>query len=130
MTFKTDLTALLAPHFIDGDVFHTTAPDGYVETSSHVFAITQGVGGDEEMYVDQEIPDTIHRRVQFWFWGRDLLEVEAKHELIYGVLLNTINDPLSNFIGVEPMGGPTDDYNDVLKLYGSRQDFGIRWKRP
>lgn len=128
MSFKTDLIALLTPHFTNGDVFLMTTPDGYAP--DHAFVVLQGVGGDDEMYIDQSIPDTIHRRVQAFIWGRDIQEVEAKEELLYGVLLNTINDPLSRFIGVEPMGAPSDDYNDVLKLFGSRQDFGIRWKRP
>ena len=128
MTFKTDLIALLSPVVHDGNVFPSTAPDGF--RSEIPFVILQGVGGEDRMYVDQSIPDTIHRRVQFFIWGADVLEVEAQQELVYGTLLGSINNPLTNFIGVEPMGGPSDDYNDVLKLHGARQDFGIRWKYP
>ena len=128
MSFKTDLIALLIPRFNNGDVFITVTPDGY--NQRYAFGILQGVGGDVRMYVDQSLPDLIHRRVQVWIWGEDLLEVEAKMELVYATLLGSINDPLTRFVGVEPKGGPTDDYNDVLKLHGTRQDFGIHWKYP
>lgn len=126
MSFKSDLIALLTPHFEGGDVFPLTTPDGY--NKRYPFGILQGVGGEDRMYVDQSLPDLIHRRVQVWIWGEDYLEVEAQQELVYATLLGSINNPLTRFVGVEPKGGPTDDYNDVLKLYGSRQDFGIHWK--
>jgi hypothetical protein len=128
MSFKSDLIALVAPLFDDNGAFFMTTPDGF--KSDAPFAVVQIVGGEERMYAGQELPDVLHRRVQIWIWGSRAIDVEAKQELLYGTLLNTANDPLTRFVAVEPMGAPTDDYNDILKIFGTRQDFGIWWKYP
>lgn len=127
MTFKTDMIALLNPA-VGNNFFLVTAPDGF--RSSDAFAVMTVIGGDDRFYVDQSLPDLEHRRVQINVWGNELPEVEAATNLIRATLAASINDPLTRFVGVEPLGQASDEYNDVLKLFGSRQDFGIHWRNP
>lgn len=127
MTFKTDLVALLNPVY-GGNLFLVTAPDGFV--SATPFGIAQVVGGRDAFYVDQSLGEIEQKRVQLWTWGTDLGQVEVTAAAARAQLANSINILNSNFVGVTPEGAETDDYNDVLKRYGSRQDFLISWKNP
>lgn len=127
MSLKSDLIALLNSMF--GNELHFgTFPDGF--RPSAPACVAQGIGGTPRVYVDQTQCEVEHRRVQFYVWGERVLDVEDAMATLKAMLLNTINDPLTNFVGVEVMSEPTDDYDDVLKLHGARQDFGIHWKNP
>lgn len=121
MTFEEELTALIGA-LCNNEVYWDTTPEGYIVPDTGV-VILQSVGGERDWYVDQSRPEIQHMRVQVQAWGRRRLDVFA--------LINAIEKKLSeSSCTVVPYGAPIGDYEDILKLHGSRQDFGFWYATP
>jgi len=123
MSFEGNLTTLLSHHFSDR-FWWDTAPDK-IDVDGGDFCIVQQVGGTDEWYVDQSLPEWQMARVQFQCWGKRRIAVTEKADLIRQALAESI---AADVFRVIPMGGRVNDYNDALNLYGSRVMFEI-WYR-
>lgn len=124
MSFEANLTALLSPLFSDR-FWWDTMPDAIDLKTTGNFCIAQQVGGLDQWYVSQELPEWQNARMQFSVWGKRRIDVTADADRIRAALANSI---AANVFVVSPMGGRVNDYNDALKLYGSRVMFEI-WYR-
>ena len=86
--------------------------------------VYQVVGGRAYDYMDRRVPGCEHYRVQISCWSKT---AEERRSLALAVRKLIIES--TSFKASETMGQAVDDYEDALKLYGSRQDFGI-WITP
>lgn len=82
--------------------------------------IWQRVGGQAKEYLDQSLPSHDHARVQIVAWSKTRLEADSLIRQARVALL-------ASDYAVETYGAAVADYNEALKLYGSRQDFGIHY---
>jgi hypothetical protein len=120
MSFEADFIALLNP-LVGGKVFFDSTPDGFLPNVDRI--IVQQVGGKEAWYVDQSLPSHKHARMQVFVWTTDRLTASPLARLV----AKTIAE--SAFVA-EPYGAPASEHQPVLKLFGSRQDFGIWYPDP
>ena len=84
--------------------------------------VFQQVGGDVLNPLECVVPDKDHARVQVWVWSKTRLEAssvarQARVALVEGDLK------------AYAYSAPVSEYNDALKLYGARCDYGI-WYTP
>lgn len=126
MSFETDIIAKYEAA-IGGRLYWDTAPTSWTPDQMIApFCIMQLVGGDYRMYVDGTEHEFLNARVQFFVWGRERIAVsDAMRSLSHAIAESGAIDWI-----VLPSGAPSGDYNDVLKLRGSRQDFGFWFKNP
>lgn len=96
-------------------------PDVTPDNPTFPLIVYQVVGGRAYDYLERKIPDCEHYRVQISCWSRD---VDERRALALAVRKKIVEDGTA-FEAAEPMGQAVNDYEDALKLYGSRQDFGI-----
>ena len=110
---EESLYALLAPLAAGG-----ATPD--VTPDSPVFpCITyQQVGGEAYQYVEKKLPDHRHARVQINVHARNRLDASRIARAVERAL---IESPLV----AQAYGALISTYEDTLKIYGTRQDFGI-----
>jgi len=121
MSFETDLIAICNPLF-NNRVWFDTTPEGMSRADmSAPFLLIDQVGGKDAWYVDNTLPDFQNARMQFSIWG-DMRLAVADAARVLRTALATASVP--GFV-VEPLGAVVNDYNDVLKLRGARQDFSI-----
>jgi hypothetical protein len=126
MSFETDLTALLSPLF-NGLFWFDTAPDDFNPADAQAnFCIAQQVGGTDKWYIDNSRPGMQNARMQLYVWGPRRIEVADTARALRKVIADSIT---SEWITM-PYGAAVSDYNEVLKLRGSRQDFGFWYKDP
>ncbi|MPS76581.1 MAG: DUF3168 domain-containing protein [Achromobacter sp.] len=118
MSLEGKLKAVLAP-LVAGRLFPDVTPD----KPEFPLIVYQGVGGSEQWYVEGKRREKRHQRVQIHVWATSRLEASGIAELIGTALCE------SGFPAVEPYGAPTSLYEEAIKKYGTRQDFGI-WYQP
>ncbi|MFY1855244.1 DUF3168 domain-containing protein [Achromobacter xylosoxidans] len=118
MSLDSRLKNLLAP-LVSGRVYPDVTPD----KPEFPLIVYQGVGGQEQWYVEGKRRETRHRRVQIHVWAETRLQAEAIADQVATVLCE------SDFPAVESYGAPTSLYEEVIKKRGTRQDFGI-WYLP
>ena len=111
MTLEAKIFTTLGP-LVANRVYPDTTPD-----NAKFPCITyQQVGGRDYNYVDGSLPDNEHARIQLNVHGTVRSDVKAialsAKALMAGQLL------------AEVMGSLTTDYDDIPKLYSTRQDFG------
>lgn len=114
---ENDLKTALA-NIAGGRCYPDIAPDSPV----FPLLIYQQVGGRAYEYVNQSLPDHDHARVQVVAWAKTRLEAVETMYMARAAILAAI-EPAQTY------GGTISIYNEDLKLYGSRQDFGI-WFKP
>lgn len=117
MSLESDLRTALLP-LAGGRVYPDTTPDA----PTFPVVIYQQVGGEAFDYAEGKVPDAEHARVQVTVWSKTRVEAsliarQARKALVEGPLR------------AETYGAPVSDYNEALKLYGNRTDYGI-WYRP
>ena len=117
MSLSNTLYTLLNPLAVGG-----ASVDAIPDTPTFPLTVFQQVGGRAFEYLDQSLPSHDHARVQVWAWARDPDQADA---LIRSVRVALLGSELV----VETLGAEVSDYNEALKLYGRRQDFGI-WHQP
>ena len=118
MSLEAQIKTLLGP-VVSGRCYPDTIPDG---TPTFPLIVYQGVGGTAFEYMDKTLPDQEHARVQVVVWSKTRLEAsqiarEAREALV-----------LSD-MAVETYGAAVWLYEEALKLYGARTDYGI-WHTP
>jgi hypothetical protein len=118
--FETDFMAVLNP-LVANEVYWDTTPDGYGNAAP--FILLQQVGGKAGWYVDQSQPGMLHARIQVFTWSHDRLVTAPLARLIEKTIA------ASAFVA-EPYGAPVSQHQAALKLFGSRQDFGIWYPEP
>ena len=97
-------------------------PDVTPDTVTYPCVIYQQVGGDVLNPLECVVPDKDHARVQVWVWSKTRLEAssvarQARVALVEGDLK------------AYAYSAPVSEYNDALKIYGARCDYGI-WYTP
>lgn len=90
-----------------------------------VFCVAQRVGGRDEWYVSQELPEWQQARMQFKIMGRRRQEVDDAADLLREVLAASIAQDV--FV-VEPLGAPVDDYNEILDVREARLTYNINYR--
>ena len=126
MSYEGRLYDLVSPIF-GGHFYPDTFPDDFRPNAPA--CVYQQVGGTDQWYVDQTLPEYQNARLQFYVWGEERDAVNAACDQLRAALANSINVYNGDII-FEPLGARVSDYNDILKLRGARQDFGIWYKPP
>lgn len=116
MSIEAELFALLGP-LVDGRCYPDTTPD------SPLFPciVYQTVGGEAHDYLERRLLGSENYRVQILCWTKrrsDTTELAllARQKLVEdGAALQS----------VKTLGQAVSQYEEPLKLYGSRQDFSI-----
>lgn len=126
MSFETDLITKYESVF-GGRLWFDQIPDGTPRSQlSAPFGIMQQVGGKDQWYFDNTLPDYQNARMQFWVWGdRRIAVADAARTLRKAIA----DSNTSTFITM-PQGAAVGDYNEVLKLAGARQTFGFWYTDP
>jgi Protein of unknown function (DUF3168). len=126
MSFETDLIDKYGAIF-GGRLWHDTAPDDFNPNAApDVFCIMQQVGGTDRWYVDNTLPGMQNARMQFFVWGPRRIEVSDAARALRKAVADSI---AINWV-TSPLGAAVNDYNEVLKLRGARQDFGFWYPDP
>lgn len=118
MSLEAQMKALLGP-LAGGRVYADVTPDKPV----FPLIVHQGAGGQEQWYVERKRREKRHQRVQVFVWAESRMQANEIADRIGTALCE------SDFPAVEPYGSPTSLYEEAIKKYGTRQDFGI-WFFP
>ncbi|ANN71547.1 DUF3168 domain-containing protein [Bordetella bronchialis] len=113
MSFEGDLRTLLAP-LVAGRVYPDVSPD----VPTYPLIIYQQVGGSAGWYVEKALPDQENSRVQVYVWDK----TRGNAALIARQVEAAI---CASQFPAQPYGAFVALYEEDLKLYGTRQDFGI-----
>lgn len=118
MSLEAQLLAVLGP-LVGGRAYPDVTPDKPV----FPLIVFQGAGGQEQWYVEGKRREKRHQRVQVFVWATTRVQASDLADQIGTALCK------SDFPAVEPYGSPTSLYEEAIKKYGTRQDFGI-WFLP
>lgn len=126
MSFETDIILKYASS-LGGRMYWDTTPVNWIANDMAApFAIVQTVGGKSLAYIDKGLHEFLNQRVQFSIWGANRIAVSnAARSLAAAVNLSNT----ATWITM-PEGEQGGDFNEVLKLRGSRQDFGFWFLNP
>lgn len=113
MSLETDLYDLLAP-LADGHAY----PDVFPDDPDFPAICFQQIGGEALWLSERAMPSHKHARMQLSTWAKTRLEANTLARAAEARLCN------SSLI-VRPYGAFTAAFNELPKLYGTRQDFGI-----
>lgn len=113
MSFKSELRDLLIAN-VCPRVYPRVTPD----VPNFPLIIYQQVGGEAYAYVEKKLPDHKHARMQLTFWAKDSEEAGDLARATEKLLIES-EWP------AEAYGAVTDLYEQKLKIYGERQDYGI-----
>lgn len=114
---ENDLKTALAG-VAGGRCYPDTAPDNPVLP----LLVYQQVGGKAYDYADQSLPDHDHARMQVVAWAKTPLEASQTMRAARVAILAAIK-PAQTYAAAIAL------YDENLKLYGMRQDFGL-WFVP
>lgn len=92
------------------------APEGAVTAP---YCTYQFVGGEAITFLDRALPGLRNARVQVNVWSKTRLECNDLARQIEDVLR------LAATLQAQPLGAFVSDFDDDVKLYGTRQDFSI-----
>lgn len=119
MSLSSLVKAALSP-VTNGRVYPRRIPGG---KPTFPLIVYQRVGGVPFEFQDQSLPDKDNARVQVTVWAESELECESTSRAVRVAILAALTaTTLTGEIA-------QNDGEDNLKLYGSRQDFGI-WYTP
>ncbi|NHC63104.1 tail completion protein gp17 [Paenalcaligenes suwonensis] len=117
MTVEAAVFSLLGPL-----VSQRCYPDVTPENPTFPLIIYQVVGGEAKDYLERRLPDCEHYRVQVFCWSKSRAEASA---LALNVRQQIIEQGKDKFPSASTVGQRVSQYEDVLKLYGTRQDFSV-----
>lgn len=117
MSLEATLKTLLGP-LVGGRCYPDITPDG----AALPLIVYQQVGGTATEYVDQTIPDKDHARMQVMVWSKSRLEASQIARAARAAIIGN-NWPAQTY------AAPVSLYEEDLKLYGSRCDYGL-WYSP
>lgn len=117
MSLEATIKTLLGP-LVGGRCYPDVTPDG----AAFPLIVYQQVGGQAVDYVEGKVADKDNARVQVHVWATTRLEASqiaraARVALVEGAANATT------------LGAAVSLYDEVLKLYGSRCDYGL-WYTP
>lgn len=118
MSIEASLYTLLGS-LVGGRCWPDVMPDG---NTTFPFIVYQQVGGVAMEYMDQTLLDKDHARIQVLVWSKTRLEASS-------IARSAREALLGSSLAVETYGAPVSEYDEALKLYGSRTDYGI-WYTP
>ena len=131
MSVETELFSLLKT-LVDGRCYPDTTPDD----PTFPCIVFQTVGGMAYEYANWKLPECEHFRVQVNSWAKTRIAASAlaldvrQHIIEYlpwpyapGAVAKQYVD--SGIRSTRTYGQATSLYEEALKLYGTRQDFGI-----
>jgi hypothetical protein len=113
VSIEETLQKLLGP-LVEGRFY----PDVVPEDAKFPAITYHQVGGRAGWYVDRTMPSHKHGRFQINVWAKSRLEASQLARQVE----NTI---CASTLIAEPNGAATSLYEQLLALYGTRQDFGI-----
>lgn len=126
MSFETDIISKYKAVFGDRLYWDTMPVDWVRANMNDPFGIMQIVSGKERLYMDNSQHEFLNARVQFSIWGNLRTEVsDTARELAAEIAQSNTAEWIAN-----PEGSASSDFNEVLKLRGSRQDFVFWYKNP
>jgi hypothetical protein len=100
-----------------GRVYPDTTPDN----PTYPCVIYQQVGGEVLNPLDCSDPNMDHARMQVWVWSNSRLTTSD--------VMRQVRVALTGTLKAYAFSAPVSEYNDTLKKYGARCDFGI-WYAP
>lgn len=115
-SIHAEMSRLLRP-IVDNRCYPNMTPDKPV----FPLIVYQVVGGEVVEFYDRTIANTENYRVQVYVWAKSRLEAEGLIRQVRKVLV----EESSSFDALKTLGQATDEYNEVIKIYGSRQDFSV-----
>lgn len=122
MSIESEIFALLktVPAVVDGTISRVY-PDATPDNPAFPLIVYQVVGGQAHDYLERKLPDCEHYRVQVGCWAKtrpaaSALALQARAKII---------ESGAAFESAETLGQAVSLYDDAVKLYGTRQDFGI-----
>lgn len=118
MSLEADLKSLWSS-LVAGRFYADVSPD----VPAYPLLIWQQVGGRAGWYVENRMPDHKHCRIQLHTWAKTRLQANQIARAAEKALCE------SGMVA-QPYGAITALYEDELKLYGCRQDFGIWFRDP
>ena len=126
MSFETDIIAKYAPA-IGGRLYWDSTPRSWgVDDMQTPFCIMQTVGGESPRYIDNKVHEFLKERVQFFVWGANRVAVSNAMRTLANAIAVSSTAEWVTIVS----GGPSGDWNEVLKLRGQRQDFEFWYKNP
>lgn len=96
-------------------------PDTTPDNPQYPCVVYQQVGGEVLNPLDCSDPNMDHARMQFWVWSRNRLTTSD--------VMRQVRVALTGSLKAYAFSAPVSEYNDALKLYGARCDYGI-WYTP
>lgn len=99
-------------------------PDVTPESPEFPCIVYQVVGGNVPTHLERKLPDCEYFRVQVSCWSRRVSEARS----LAAQVLEEIVENGKGFKAAAPLGQAIGIYESVLKLHGTRQDFGIWFK--
>ena len=117
MSLEATIKTLLGP-LVGGRLYADITPDN----PTFPLIVYQQVGGRTTEYADQTIPDKEHARVQVMVWAKSRLEASQIARAARAAIIGN-NWPAQTY------AAPVSLYQEELKLYGSRTDYGV-WYTP
>jgi len=118
MPYEPLLHGLVAP-LLGGRFYADVLPDN----PAYPCGVYQQVGGRGLWFAEGAMPDHKHARLQITLWAGSRAEANTLMRAIEGVLCARL--PKS-----EVIGALTATYEDAIKKYGARQDFGLWYPDP
>ena len=118
MSLLGDVRALLDP-LVAGRAYPDVPPD----TQEYPLITYQQVGGQAFWHLEKTMPGYRHARIQVNVWSQRRLEAD---EIGRAVERAFCAAPFPT----EPFGALVSLYEAAMKLYGTRQDFGIWVPEP
>ena len=117
MSLEATIKTLLGP-LVGGRCSADTIPDN----PTFPLIVYQQVGGRAMEYADQTIPDKEHARVQVVVWSKSRPEASQIARAARAAIIGS-------GMPAQTYAAPVSLYQEDLKLYGSRTDYGL-WYLP
>lgn len=107
---------------LDSLVSNRVYPDVTPDNPTFPLIVYQQVGGEVVEYLEGELCDKDHARLQVWIWATTRLAVSTLARQVREALVESS-------IKATTYNAPVSEYDEALKKYGARIDFSI-WYTP
>ncbi len=117
MSLEGDLKTALNS-LVGNRVYPDVTPDSPV----FPLIVYQQVGGTAQDFLESAVPSKSNARMQVMVWAKTRIEASS---IAHAARLALVDGSLK----ATTLGAPVSMYEEALKLYGNRTDFGI-WYTP
>lgn len=118
MSYEAALSGLIGP-LLNGAFYPDVPPD----TPAYPCGVYQQVGGQALWFSEGAMPGHKHARVQIIVWADTRLQANQLMRRIEGAICGGMRTS-------EPFGAMIGGYEDAIKKYSARQDFGLWYPDP